>query len=31
MESINIATTPADLYSAVLVDTPLGMCVYGRL
>lgn len=27
MESINIATTPADLYSAVLVDTPLGMCV----
>ena len=25
MESINIASTPADLYSAVLVDTPLGM------
>ncbi|XP_003384589.1 PREDICTED: V-type proton ATPase subunit d-like [Amphimedon queenslandica] len=24
MESINIATTPAELYSAVLVDTPLG-------
>jgi V-type H+-transporting ATPase subunit d len=25
MESINIATTPAELYSAVLVDTPLGI------
>lgn len=25
MESVNIATTPADLYNAVLVDTPLGM------
>ena len=25
MESINIAATPAELYSAVLVDTPLGM------
>ena len=24
MESINIASTPAELYSAVLVDTPLG-------
>ena len=25
MEAINIASTPAELYSAVLVDTPLGM------
>ena len=24
MESVNIANTPAELYSAVLVDTPLG-------
>ena len=24
MESVNIAITPADLYEAVLVDTPLG-------
>ena len=31
MESVNIANTPAELYSAVLVDTPLGtmyMCIY---
>ena len=27
MESVNIASTPADLYNAVLVDTPLGMAV----
>ena len=25
MESVNIANTPAELYEAVLVDTPLGM------
>lgn len=25
MESVNIASTPAELYEAVLVDTPLGM------
>ncbi len=25
MESVNIAGTPAELYEAVLVDTPLGM------
>ena len=25
MASINIASTPAELYNAVLVDTPLGM------
>lgn len=24
MEAIHIATTPAELYNAVLVDTPLG-------
>lgn len=24
MESINIANTPAELYTAVMVDTPLG-------
>ena len=24
MESVNIASTPAELYSAVLVDTPIG-------
>jgi V-type H+-transporting ATPase subunit d len=24
MEAIHIASTPADLYSAILVDTPLG-------
>lgn len=24
MESVNIANTPAELYEAVLVDTPLG-------
>ena len=27
MESINIADTPAELYSAVLVDTPLGKAI----
>ena len=27
MEQVNIAATPAELYEAVLVDTPLGMCV----
>ena len=28
MESVNIASTPAELYEAVLVDTPIGMyCV----
>lgn len=27
MASINIASTPAELYNAVLVDTPLGMLV----
>ena len=26
MESVNIANTPAELYEAVLVDTPLGGC-----
>jgi len=26
MESVNIANTPAELYEAVLVDTPLGEC-----
>ena len=31
MESINIATTPADLYSAVLVDTPLGTTTFTPL
>ena len=25
MESVNIAATPAELYEAVLVDTPLGI------
>lgn len=25
MESVNIAKTPAELYSAILIDTPLGM------
>ena len=25
MEAIHIATTPAELYNAVLVDTPLGI------
>ncbi len=25
MESVNIAGTPAELYEAVLVDTPIGM------
>ena len=25
MEAIHIASTPAELYNAVLVDTPLGM------
>ena len=30
MESINIAATPAELYSAVLVDTPLGMLSFIR-
>ncbi len=28
MESVNIANTPAELYEAVLVDTPLGMLSY---
>ena len=28
MESVNIANTPAELYSAVLVDTPLGIYIY---
>ena len=30
MESVNIANNPAELYSAVLVDTPLGIyvCIY---
>lgn len=31
MESVNIATTPADLYNAVLVDTPLGGFYSGLL
>ena len=26
MEAIHVASTPAELYSAVLVDTPLGGC-----
>ena len=26
MEAIHVAATPAELYNAVLVDTPLGMC-----
>ena len=26
MEQVNIAATPAELYDAVLVDTPLGKC-----
>ena len=26
MGSINIANTPAELHSAVMVDTPLGTC-----
>ncbi len=26
MEAIHIAATPAELYNAVLVDTPLGRC-----
>lgn len=25
MESVNIASTPAELYEAVLVDTPIGI------
>lgn len=29
MESINIANTPAELYTAVMVDTPLGTGVGG--
>jgi vacuolar-type H+-ATPase subunit C/Vma6 len=28
MEAINIASTPAELYNAVLVDTPLGQYTY---
>ena len=28
MEAIHIATTPAELYNAVLVDTPLGMSLF---
>ena len=27
MEAIHIASTPAELYNAVLVDTPLGECL----
>lgn len=27
MEAVNIAQTPAELYNAILVDTPLGMCL----
>ena len=30
MESVNIANTPAELYEAVLVDTPLGEGGKGR-
>ena len=26
MEAVNVATTPADLYNAIIVDTPLGKC-----
>lgn len=26
MEAIHVAATPAELYNAVLVDTPLGRC-----
>jgi vacuolar-type H+-ATPase subunit C/Vma6 len=26
MEAIHVAATPAELYNAVLVDTPLGQC-----
>lgn len=28
MEAVNIAQTPAELYNAILVDTPLGKEVY---
>ena len=28
MEAIHVAATPAELYSAVLVDTPLGRIIY---
>ena len=27
MASINIASTPADLYNAVMIDTPLGITI----
>ena len=30
MEAIHVASTPAELYSAVLVDTPLGRWQGGR-
>lgn len=29
MEAIHIASTPAELYNAVLVDTPLGTFIFG--
>jgi vacuolar-type H+-ATPase subunit C/Vma6 len=28
MEAIHVAATPAELYNAVLVDTPLGMYIH---
>ena len=28
MEAIHIASTPAELYNAVLVDTPLGITLF---
>lgn len=28
MEAVNIAQTPAELYNAILVDTPLGMYTF---
>lgn len=31
LESSNIASTPADLYNAILVDTPLGKWLYLEL
>lgn len=31
MEALHIASTPAELYNAVLVDTPLGELGFSRL
>ena len=31
MEAVNVATTPADLYNAIIVDTPLGKVWYKML